>query len=230
MRLFYDPHIEPDAKTHQLNEEESKHVVRVLRMGNGDELGLLDGKGNFYHCVLTESSKKCLVRIDKCESKDKTEQPVHIAISPTKQNERMEWFVEKATEIGVDEITFIQTKNSERTKLKLDRFERKAISAMKQSNRWFLPRINQISDINTFIQNNPNGLIAHCYEGTKTTISNEINQGVGPILIGPEGDFTSDELSFALDNGYKSINLGDNRLRTETAGIVACTEAVLKLA
>ncbi len=229
MRLFYDPHINPGTKTHTLSPEESKHIVRVLRMKEGDELALLDGNGNYYDCVLTESSKSCKVSVRRIQSREHPVNSIHIAIAPTKQNDRMEWFVEKATEIGVNEISFLRTKNSERIKLKLDRFERKAVSAMKQSGRWFLPKINEVSEFSSFVKENPKGLIAHCYDGDKTNILQADKSLTGPILIGPEGDFTNEELAVALDNGYKSITLGNNRLRTETAGIVACTEAALKL-
>jgi 16S rRNA (uracil1498-N3)-methyltransferase len=143
--------------------------------------------------------------------------------------ERIEWFVEKATEIGITEISFISGKNSERVKMKPERIERKVISALKQSKRRFLPKINPLISVSEFITKYPNGLIAHCEDGEKSTILESFVKTNCPILIGPEGDFTIDEIDLALQNGYKTITLGENRLRTETAALYACVAAQLKI-
>ena len=228
MRLFYDPHITAESKTHTLNEEESKHVVRVLRMNTGDQLAILNGKGDRFVCEITDAHpKRCGLNILENNHVPPPAYTIHIAVGPTKQMERIEWFVEKATEIGITKITFFQSTNSERIKLKLDRLERKAISAMKQSHRQYLPELSGLIDFNTFIKQNPNGLIAHCYDGQKNTISDVFKPTECPILIGPEGDFSLEEVTLAEENGYKIITLGENRLRTETAALYACMQAKL---
>lgn len=230
MRLFYDAHIELDAATHQLSEEESKHIVRVLRMQEGDELALVNGKGGYFETKISIAHpKRCQVEIVKAEQSEPLKHDLHIALGPTKVMDRIEWFVEKATEIGITEISFIQGKNSERVKLKLDRIEKKVISAMKQSKRRFLPKINELVSVSDFIQQYPDGLIAHCEEGEKSTILESFQLLNCPILIGPEGDFTLDEIELAMENGYKTITLGENRLRTETAALYACVCAQLKI-
>jgi len=230
MRRFYDPHIEPNAKTYQLSEEESKHIVRVLRMSEGDQLALVNGKGDYFETeIVGAHPKRCEVSILKAVQSEPLKHELHIALGPTKVMDRIEWFVEKATEIGITEISFISGKNSERVKLKLDRIEKKAISAMKQSKRLFLPRINALVSVSDFITQHPNGLIAHCEDGEKSTILDTFETTNCPILIGPEGDFTLDEINLALENGYTTISLGENRLRTETAALYACVCAQLKI-
>lgn len=228
MRLFYDPNITAEHPIHILNEEESKHVVRVLRMVEGDQLAILNGKGDRFVCQISEPHpKRCSVNIIENSQTPKPNYSIHIALGPTKQMERIEWFVEKATEIGITEITFLQSVNSERVKLKLDRLERKAISAMKQSHRQYLPKLNGLVDFKSFIKDNPNGLIAHCYDGKKNSIQNSYESTNCPILIGPEGDFSMEEVTLAKKAGYKTITLGNNRLRTETAALYACMQAKL---
>lgn len=230
MRLFYDAHIELDAAMHQLSEEESKHIVRVLRMQEGDELAIVNGKGGYFETKISIAHpKRCQVEIVKAEQSEPLKHDLHIALGPTKVMDRIEWFVEKATEIGITEISFIQGKNSERVKLKLDRIEKKVVSAMKQSKRRFLPKINKLVSVSDFIQQHPNGLIAHCEDGEKSTILEAFQPIDCPILIGPEGDFTLDEIELAMENGYKTITLGENRLRTETAALYACVCAQLKI-
>lgn len=230
MRLFYDSHIELDAETHQLSEEESKHIVRVLRMNEGDELAIVNGKGGYFETEISIAHpKRCTVSILKSEQSEPPKHELHIAVGPTKLMDRIEWFAEKATEIGITEISFIAGKNSERVKMKPERIERKVISAMKQSKRRFLPKINELISVAEFIQKHPNGLIAHCEEGEKSTILEVFQPTNCPILIGPEGDFTSDEINLALENGYKTITLGENRLRTETAALYACVCAQLNI-
>ena len=226
MRLFFDPNINASLQTFILSEEESKHIIRVLRMKKNDKLVVLNGKGASFTCeIIDDHSKKCELKIFKAEQDLPLSYSIHIAIGPTKQMDRMEWFVEKATELGITEISLIACKNQERTKLKIDRLQKKAVSAMKQSQRTYLPKINDIVDLNSFISSNPNGLIAHCMDNDKHTFEQEFSQNNCPIVIGPEGDFTNEEIQLALKNGYKAITLGTNRLRTETAGLYACMYA-----
>jgi 16S rRNA (uracil1498-N3)-methyltransferase len=226
MRLFYDPHITIGVVTHVLSEEESKHIIRVLRMSTGDHIGILDGKGSLFTGEITHPNpKKCEVKIIATSTEDQPKYSIHIALAPTKQNERIEWFVEKATEIGVTEISLLNCKNSERVKSNKDRFMKKAVSAMKQSNRKFLPVINELTDFESFVKSHPNGLIAHCYDEEKNILSEVFQLLDCPIIIGPEGDFTLTEVELASKNGYKTITLGENRLRTETAALYACMHA-----
>jgi len=165
-----------------------------------------------------------IVNIDLAEA---LPHEIHIAVGPTKQMERIEWFVEKATEIGITEISLIDCDNGERAKINIDRLVKKAVSAMKQSHRTFLPKINELQKLSDFIEANPNGLIAHCYENEKNDFSDVFESTNCPILIGPEGDFSQKEIEKALENGYKTITLGPNRLRTETAALYACMQAQL---
>lgn len=226
MRSFYDSNIKTSSKSHILSEEESKHIIRSLRMIKGDSIGVLDGRGNFFECeIKNDHPKKCELEIVKVNQSSKPKLEIHIAVAPTKQMERLEWFIEKATEIGLTEFTPIQCSNSERSKIKTERLSKKAISAMKQSQRLFLPKINELSDFKTFILKHPNGLIAHCYDTERSSILKSFKINNCPIIIGPEGDFTKEEINFALENGYKTITLGDNRLRTETAALYSCMQA-----
>lgn len=225
MRYFYDPTISNDTLHHTLPQEESKHIVRVLRMSAGDDLAILNGKGDLYHCIISGTEGK-LVKVDitKCEHYEE-EKPIHIAIAATKNADRIEWFLEKATELGLTELTFISCKNSERSRVKIDRLIKKAISAMKQSRRAYLPIIHETIAIKSFIQSHPNGLIAHCYDEQKQHFNKVYHTENCPILIGPEGDFTLEEVDLALQYGYKNITLGKTRLRTETAALYAVTLA-----
>jgi 16S rRNA (uracil1498-N3)-methyltransferase len=193
-------------------------------MKTGDRLGILNGNGDTFECeIIDENPKKCALKIVDFNHKPELNHTIHIAVGPTKQMERIEWFIEKATEIGITEISLVRCKNSERIKIKPDRLEKKAVSAMKQSHRKYLPKINELVDVKDFIKNHPNGLIAHCYENAdRDNLQNAFRKNNCPILIGPEGDFTEDEIAFALQNGYKTITLGENRLRTETAALYAC--------
>lgn len=228
MRVFFDSTLNDSLKTHTICEEESKHIIRVLRMKEGQQLQLVNGKGDSFICTIIDAHpKRCQLSIDSVKTIEKPKNTIHIAIGPTKQLDRMEWFVEKATEIGVTEITLISCKNQERSKVKIDRLRKRAISALKQSHRLFLPTINELTDVKKFIQDNPNGLIAHCYEEPKESFEKSFKSYDCPILIGPEGDFTQEEIEFALQNGYKTITLGENRLRTETAGLYVCMRAKL---
>ncbi|MFN5844073.1 MAG: 16S rRNA (uracil(1498)-N(3))-methyltransferase [Flavobacteriia bacterium] len=230
MHSFYDAYITADIKEYFLSEDESKHACRVMRLKEGDEILLLNGKGTSLTAVISEANqKKCRVRITNVKTDTKPAYSVHVAIAPTKNNDRTEWFLEKATEIGITEITLLLCSNNERKQTKEERFEKILISAMKQSKRTFLPILHALTPFKTFIQNHQKGLIAYCGEGEKQTVLHAFNALDCPILIGPEGDFTKAEVDFALKNGYKAITLGENRLRTETAGLAACMQAVICL-
>lgn len=229
MHQFYDEHISLGQKQFTLNEIESGHACRVLRLKNQDIIEILNGIGGRFKAIIIDNHpKKCIVEVIE-EFQDKPQQSqIHIAIAPTKNMDRMEWFVEKATEIGVTHISFLQCKNNERKVLKLDRIEKILVAAMKQSKRTFLPVLTDLTNFNEFVKANPNGYIAHCNEGEKSNLLNQKAVLNTPILIGPEGDFTIDEVKFAQQNGYHTIDLGENRLRTETAGLYACMMAKIK--
>ena len=229
MHLFYTPDITPG--TYTLSEEESKHAIRVLRLKTGDTIQLIDGKGGFYVAEITDDHQKhCAVKIidTKMES-GKRSWKLHIGIAPTKNNDRTEWFVEKAVEMGIEEISLLDCSNSERTIVKTERLNKVAISAIKQSIKAYLPVIGEISGYKNFIAAGKDfkgqKFIAHCNNSeplphlkTLYTKGSDVL-----ILIGPEGDFTPDEVKLALENGYKEIGLGTSRLRTETAALYACT-------
>lgn len=228
MHIFYTPDI--TQNTYTLNEEESKHCVRVLRLAVGSEVNLVDGKGGFYTAEITsDNPKKVSLSILKVETEfHKRNHYLHIAVAPTKNIDRIEWFLEKATELGIDEITPIITDRSERRVVKEDRLNKVITSAVKQSIKAYHPKLNDAISFDTFLKEPFDGdkLIAHCIDnGEKQYIS----KLVAPhqkylILIGPEGDFTPDEVNLALNKGFKALTLGDNRLRTETAALSVCFE------
>ena len=221
MQLFYSSIIE---KTVNITSEENKHLVKVLRKKINDQIHLIDGKGYLYTGrIIKQDKNNSEVEIIKKEKKEKNHNYyLHIAISPTKNASRFEWFLEKATEIGIDEITPILSQRSERKKINIDRCERILISSIKQSLKFHLPKLNDPISYNDFIKQKINGnkFIAHCLETKKEKLSNSINK-ICTILIGPEGDFTEEEINLAKDHGYKPLSLGSSRLRTETAGVVA---------
>lgn len=230
MASFYDSRIQTSDKTFQLSEEESKHICRVLRMKENDIIEILDGNGHLFSCsIALADPKKCLVNVLSFKQDQDPSYELHIAIAPTKNMDRIEWFVEKATEIGITEITFLSCKNSERIKINEERIQRILISAMKQSKRTYLPKMNGIQGFSTFVTSHKNGLIAYCGDMEKTTLNSSLQRSNCPILIGPEGDFHPQEVTLALENGYKIITLGENRLRTETAALVACVQGSLLL-
>lgn len=210
----------------ELTPEESWHCTKVLRFKTGDEIGLIDGKGNFYEGQLSVvNEKKCVANITfGPRVQNKHPYYLHLAIAPTKNIDRMEWLVEKAVEIGVDEITFVRCKNSERTVIKEDRLIKIAESAVKQSLQAFIPKINPLTNLTDILKTKAdNKFIAHCEEGTRKHLKSfDLKNKTSLVLIGPEGDFTADEISLAKTSGFTEISLGENRLRTETAGIYAC--------
>lgn len=223
MWLFYTPDISDDM---ELPQEEAGHCIRVLRMKEGDRLCLTDGKGAFYNAVISAvSGKRCMVHIESKEVQEPLwNGHLHIAVAPTKLMDRNEWFVEKAVEIGVDEITFLKTDHSERDVIKMERIEKIAVSAMKQSQKATLPVLNGMTPLRSLIEKGFDGdrFIAHCEPGSKVLLQDAVVPGHDTlVLIGPEGDFSPAEIDMALKAGFRPISLGPSRLRTETAALVA---------
>ncbi|WP_316797175.1 16S rRNA (uracil(1498)-N(3))-methyltransferase [Pedobacter agri] len=228
MHIFYTPDI--DQNTYTLNEEESKHCVRVLRLSIGAVVNLVDGKGGFYTAEITsDNPKKVSLKIlNVVTAFHKRNHYLHIAVAPTKNIDRIEWFLEKATELGIDEITPIITDRSERRVVKEDRLNKVITSAVKQSIKAYHPKLNDAISFDSFLKTPFQGdqLIAHCIDnGDKKYISDLVlPHQKYLVLIGPEGDFTPEEVDLALNKGFKPLTLGDNRLRTETAALSVCFE------
>ncbi len=232
-RYFYVPDA---ASQTELPIEEAMHALRVLRLKTGDEMFLMDGQGAFYRTIVTlAATKRCMYEIQEVFPQKKTWRGyIHLVIAPTKMMDRIEWMVEKATEIGFDELTFLQTRFSERKYIRTVRLEKIMISAVKQSRKPWKPKINQMTSFSEFINQSCEGhkYIAHCHdEIEQTDLFNGILQLPKDehvtILIGPEGDFSFEEVELAVKKGYESITLGNSRLRTETAGLMAVTMAQL---
>lgn len=231
-RFFYDPQI-----SGELPQDEAKHATRVLRLTAGDELLLMDGKGSFFRAEITVADNhRCLYRIlETMPQEPAWEGHIHLAMAPTKLNDRVEWFAEKATEIGMDELSFLDCKFSERRVIKCERIDKILISAVKQSHKAWKPVLNEMTSFERFIKQERKGdkFICHCYdeediEGgepntcAKPFLMDVLRRGVETtVLIGPEGDFSVDEVRLAQKNGYRSVSLGTSRLRTETAALVA---------
>ena len=230
--MFYTPDIDT---SHFLSEEESAHCVRVLRYDRGDEILLTDGRGTTFHARITNPHpRRCEFEILSQEKQDKTHNIyLHVAIAPTKNIERLEWMVEKCTEIGVDEITPLLCRFSERKNLRNDRLEKIILSAAKQSLTPYLPKLNELTDFATLMQQyggneEMDKFIAHCYKDEKRELKDALQKGRDVlILIGPEGDFSEQEVELAIAKGFVPVGLGRSRLRTETAGVVACHTVVL---
>lgn len=225
MQLFFDVNISKNDKQFTFNKIESKHIVRVLRKKEGDKLFITNGKEFLFTSVIScANDKRCMVDIVKVEKQENNlTYNLHIAIAPTKNNQRLEWFLEKATEIGITTITPIICDNSERKIIKKERLEKVLISAMKQSKSFYLPKLNEAISFKKFISKDIKGLrfIAHCEDTDKKTLKSELIKAKDvAILIGPEGDFSVTEISLALKNKFIPVSLGKSRLRTETAGIV----------
>ncbi len=226
--LFYAPEIQREATRFVMNETESNHAVKVLRMAAGEKLTLIDGCGSAFDAViLNPHAKRCEVEIiDHQDGVGKRDYHLHIAFAPTKLNERTEWFLEKATEIGVDEFTPLLTCHSERKELKKERMEKIIVSAMKQSHKAYLPVLNDMMSFSSFMektrQEGVQKFIAHCHSGEKMKLKDAKPHVDTVVMIGPEGDFSQEEVDNALDNGFLACSLGESRLRTETAAIVAC--------
>ena len=226
MQLFYAPEITLPRYT--LSEEESKHCVRVLRMEVGDELHITDGKGNMHRCKVVDNNvKRCVVEVVESEAEyQKMDYELTVAIAPTKIIDRFEWFLEKSTEVGISEIYPIECDHSERRQLKLDREQNVVTSAVKQSLKAYHPVLHPLTSVRDVIAMPFEGakFIAHCNSelGEREYLGRLLKKGEKTlILIGPEGDFSPEEITFALQNGFKAISLGRERLRAETAAVVA---------
>jgi len=226
MQLFYNQELSASSKQITFDKIESKHIVRVLRKKENDILKITNGKGYLFDAKISfASDKKCTADIISITKKNKPRNYyLHIAIAPTKNNDRIEWFLEKATEIGIDEITPLICSNSERRVVKIKRFEKIIQSAMKQSLKYTLPKINAPKKFDDFINQNLEGTIciAHCEKQEKKSLKSIVKPSEKvTILIGPEGDFSSEEIKKALFKNYIPLSLGNRRLRTETAALVA---------
>lgn len=228
MQLFFNSNITKDSKDISFNKEESKHISKVLRKNQGDLLKITNGKGLFFEVELTFTNpKNCLAKVNSVKNITPLPYYLHLVVAPTKLNDRYEWYLEKATEIGVSEITPIICEHSERKVINLERFEKKIQSAMKQSLKAYLPVINPAISLKIFLKNqnsnNNQKLIAHCEETKKQSLKSILQPNqTTTILIGPEGDFSPNEIKLAQESGFIPVSLGENRLRTETAAIVAC--------
>jgi 16S rRNA (uracil1498-N3)-methyltransferase len=227
MHLFYTPDIV--SETYVLNEEESKHCIRVLRLQSGDRVVLVDGKGGFYQAeIIDPHPKKTILKIVAIQLEyAKRNHYLHVAVAPTKNIERIEWFLEKATEIGIDEISFIICDRSERKEVKIDRLTKVVTSAVKQSLKAYHPKLNEAIYFKNFIRQAQTSqkFIAHCVHDDKKELKDHLQLYADCIiLVGPEGDFTPNEITLAIDYGFVPITLGNSRLRTETAALGACFE------
>ena len=232
MQLFYNSDINETTQSFSFDKEESKHIIKVLRKKDTDILFVTNGLGYLFKTEITlASDNKCTVKILSVEKSKTPKFHLHLAVAPTKMNDRYEWFLEKATEIGIHEITPIICDRSERKVVNQERFEKILLTAMKQSNVLFLPKLNKAISFKEFIQNNTNDLllIAHCEEeeNYKKSLKLVLKPNTNTtILIGPEGDFSEKEITLALENNFIPVSLGSTRLRTETAAIVACHSVV----
>jgi len=227
MQLFYNPKLDNSVKQFVFPPDESKHITRVLRKSEGDIVHITNGKGYLFEAqILEPDQKRCKAQITSVTKSVPKRYNVHMAVAPTKMNDRFEWFLEKATEIGMDEITPIICDRSERKSIKMERIERVLQSAMKQSLQTRLPKLNPAMTFQEFLELEQTGLkfIAHCEKDEKMELKRRVVTDKDcTILIGPEGDFTKNEIDAAKKKGYVPISLGRNRLRTETAAIVACS-------
>ncbi|MBT3546905.1 MAG: 16S rRNA (uracil(1498)-N(3))-methyltransferase [Flavobacterium sp.] len=226
MQLFYNSTIDKNTLQITFDKIESRHIVKVLRKKEGDAIYITNGKGQVFNCKITiANDKKCLVSIlSKEEKKQFKDYYLHVAIAPTKNNDRLEWFIEKATEIGIDEITPIICQNSERKIIKKERLEKIIVAAMKQSLKFYLPKLNEAVSFSEFLKKKQKGniYIAHCEESEKKYLKSVVKpKDSVTILVGPEGDFTVTEISESIAKNHIPITLGTTRLRTETAALVA---------
>jgi 16S rRNA (uracil1498-N3)-methyltransferase len=224
MTIFYSPNI---LETSVLSEEESLHCAKVLRMKAGEEVLIVDGKGGMFGAkIVAPHPKHTAVEItDRQTTETGRASRIHIAIAPTKNMDRLEWFAEKVTEIGIDEITPVFCRFSERKNINMERVEKILVSAMKQSQKAYLPKLNPACPVQQLLKQATESqkFIAHCYEGEKRLLQQLYNKNESAlVMIGPEGDFSPEEVEMALQNGFQPVSLGESRLRTETAGVVAC--------
>ena len=230
MQLFYNPNIDETTETFSFDKEESRHIIKVLRKKDSDILHVTNGLGLVFETEITlASDNKCIVEVLSITKSPEPKFRLHLAVAPTKMNDRFEWFLEKATEIGIQEITPVFCDRSERKVVNKERFEKIILSAMKQSNETYLPKLNDAISFKEFIKQKNEGLqlIAHCEETDKKSLKEVLkpNENV-TLLIGPEGDFSEKEIALALENNFQPVMLGNTRLRTETAAVVACHSVV----
>ena len=228
-RFFY----QPDIELGELTKEDTQHAVRVLRMKEGDKLWLMDGRGVFYRAEISAASNhKCAYHILETLPQERTWLGhLHIAMAPTKLNDRTEWMAEKATEVGVDEFSFLDCQFSERRNLKTERIDKIVVSAMKQSHKAWKPVVNDMLSFTQFVKEERKGqkYICHCYEGERPNLFDVLKKEEdATVMIGPEGDFSIEEVRLAESLGWKSVSLGKSRLRTETAALMAVTMMQLK--
>jgi len=221
MHLFYNPHVQ--GESFNLEEQESKHAIRVLRLVRGDKVIVVDGKGGWYEAIIADDHpKRCSLKIETgVQGYQPLSYSLHLAVAPTKNLDRFEWFLEKATEIGITEITPLICRRSERRQLKMERLEKILISAMKQSLKAYKPVLNNPINVEEFLKTDRQGTlgIAHCYPLDRKSINELDHSGRYTLMVGPEGDFTEEELTEAIKAGYVPFHLGSSRLRTETAAI-----------
>ena len=229
MRRFFLDHTPALHEVFTLPPDESKHIGKVLRMQVGESLELVNGKGLVFTAKITDNHfKHCKVEITEKKQFPKDDFHIHIAIAPTKNVDRLSHFIEKSTELGIHEVSLIICENSERKVINTEKLEKVIIGAMKQSKRLYKPILHSPISFDEFIEKHPIGLIAHCYEPEKDSIHKVLTPQNCPILIGPEGDFSQEEVTKATSCNYKSISLGKTRLRTETAALYACAIAKMK--
>jgi 16S rRNA (uracil1498-N3)-methyltransferase len=222
MELFYSALIEDDR--FHLSEEEARHILKVLRHRAGDEIMVTDGKGNLYSTSIESiDQKNCVLKIRSMQSFNSTAPELHLAVAPTKNTDRFEWFLEKATEIGIDFITPLLCQRSERKTMREDRLQKVMVAAMKQSLKFTLPVLNPPRSFSELIQFSGTTQRFICSMDAESTLIEKYQKGKDcMILIGPEGDFTEEEIQMAVAKGFLTVSLGESRLRTETAAIMAC--------
>lgn len=230
MQLFYNPEITSESRQIVFDKEESRHISKVLRKSTGDILHITNGEGHMFTAkIVIGDVKNCVADVIDQEFKEPRNYKIHMAVAPTKMNERYEWFLEKATEIGVDSITPILCDHSERKIVKLERFEKIIQAATKQSLHYYMPKLNEAVSFREFVSQTFVGqkFIAHCEETDRLSFKNAIQRSSDIIImIGPEGDFSTQEIKLALEHNFKPVMLGKTRLRTETAAVVACHSIV----
>lgn len=228
MNLFYLPTLDPAYLSNPivLDEEEAYHAIKVLRMKSGDQISMTDGKGGLYSGIIESANvKNCLLTAQDCTIQSRRKFNLHLAVAPTKNIDRYEWFLEKATEIGIEEITPLMCEHSERTKLRTDRLQKILVSAMKQSMNLYLPRLNEPISFDQFVRRDYAGgkFMGYVEEKQEQKLKDVYEAGTdATILIGPEGDFSKAEVRLAVESGYALVSLGNTRLRTETAAVYAC--------
>tara|TARA_B100001287_G_scaffold85134_1_gene71130 strand:+ start:257 stop:940 length:684 start_codon:yes stop_codon:yes gene_type:complete len=218
--IFYASECNTETSFYTLSESESKHCIKVLRNTIGNTIEIINGKGLQLHCkIIDDHHKRCKVEVVSRKSHPDNKQKIHIAMAIPKSSERLEWFMEKATEIGINRLSLLNCKHSEKRSFNHKRLEKITIAALKQCKRYHIPKIDSVISYQEFIETYPTGYIGHCSPNQKIS-AKEMNQA-NPFLIGPEGDFSDEEIKKAIESGYVAVDLSANRLRTETAALSA---------